>query len=225
MRYSLRRGILLVAFLLVGLFVAAPVAAEHSEDGQLLSPHPDRTARDVVGIQLEALRHNDIPSRNAGIEQVWAFAHPRNRVITGPLSRFARMLRGPGYSVLVNHRVHEIAEIRINETQAAFGVRVLAREGGFFRFLWRLETVEQPAGRVWMTTAVTPAERTGEQLTGRDLHQGGVDGDIAFGGVGIGADHMRFLEQRLGLVTRQLRQVNHQINSDGKALAIIALTQ
>ncbi len=216
---------LLVACLLAGLFLSASVAAEHSEDGQLLSPHPDRTARDVVGIQLEALRHNDTPSRDAGIEQVWAFAHPRNRVITGPLSRFARMLRGPGYSVLVNHRLHEVSAIRVGDTQAAFGVRVLAREGGFFRFLWRLERVEQPAGSVWMTTAVTPAERTGEQLTGRDLHQRRVDGDVALGGIGVRTDHVRLLEQRLGLVTRQSRQVNDQIDSDGKALTIIALTQ
>ncbi len=193
--------------------------------GVLLSPSPERSAQEVVGIQLEALRYNDTPTRDAGIEQVWAFAHPRNRVITGPLSRFSRMLRGPGYSVLVNHRVHEITEIRVGETQAAFAVRVLAREGGFFRFLWRLEKVELPAGQVWMTTAVTPAEQTGEQLTWGQLDQRGVDRNIALGGVGVGADDMRFLQQRLGLLARQPWQINDQIDSDRKALTVIAFAE
>ena len=172
------------------LFAAGGVGAEP----ELLQPNPERTAREVIAIQLEALRHNDVPRRDAGIEQVWAFAHPRNRMITGPLARFTRMLRGPGYNVLVNHRVHEVKAIRVGDSQAAFAVRVLALEGGFFRFLWRLEKVELPAGQVWMTTAVTPAERTGEQLTWRGSDQGGVDRDIALGGIGVRADYMGFFQ-------------------------------
>ena len=40
---------------------------------------------DVLKIQLEALKNNNIPSTDFGIEQTWLFAHPNNKVATGPL--------------------------------------------------------------------------------------------------------------------------------------------
>mgnify|MGYP000264553318 CR=1 FL=1 len=132
---------------------------------RLLAPGPERTAQEVVTIQLDALSDNDRPSRDAGIEQVWAFAHPRNRMITGPLSRFTRMLRGPGYAMLINHLSHEITEIRRTGRTAVYQVKVLSRDGGFYQFRWRLEKAARPDGPAWMTTRVTPARQTGEQLS------------------------------------------------------------
>ena len=149
-----------MAALMLGLLLAGTAGAAAP-----LEPGPDWEPREVVEIQLRALQRNNEPRPNAGIEQVWAFAHPRNRVITGPLSRFTRMLRGPGYSVLVNHSYHEIREIRRSGESAAYAVRLLARDGGFFRFNWQLRIAELEAGPSWMTTRVTPGRITGEQLS------------------------------------------------------------
>jgi hypothetical protein len=145
------------------LFVAGGVGAQP----EVLQPNPERTAREVIVIQLEALQTNDTPSINSGIRQVWAFAHPRNRAVTGPLSRFTRMIRGPGYSMLIKHRRHEIQRLSIGDAAALFAVQVVSQDGGFYRFRWQLRRLSTDAGPVWMTTQVSPAQRTGEQLSGR----------------------------------------------------------
>ncbi|MEX0387174.1 DUF4864 domain-containing protein [Spiribacter onubensis] len=151
--------------LMLGLVLSVAKAQEAAPTDQLLKPSPERSAREVVTIQLDALSDNDQPERNAGIEQVWAFAHPRNRVITGPLARFTRMLRGPGYAMLIDHLGYEITEIRRTGRTAVYQVKVLSRDGGFYRFQWRLEKAAQADGPAWMTTRVTPARQTGEQLS------------------------------------------------------------
>jgi hypothetical protein len=145
------------------LFAAGGVGAE----AELLEPNPERTAREVIVIQLEALQTNDTPSMNSGIRQVWAFAHPRNRAVTGPLARFTRMIRGPGYNMLLKHRRHQIQRLSIGDAAAVFAVQVVSRDGGFYRFRWQLRRVSTDAGAVWMTTQVSPARRTGEQLSRR----------------------------------------------------------
>ena len=127
-------------------------------------PSPDLTAREVVDIQLEALRDNDDPVSDAGIEQVWAFAHPDNRAMTGPLPRFKRMIKGSGYGVLINHTRAEVVALAEGGNRAAYQVRVVARDGGFYRFRWQLEKASLDAGEAWMTTGVTPGRDTGEKM-------------------------------------------------------------
>ncbi|AGY92809.1 hypothetical protein SPICUR_09450 [Spiribacter curvatus] len=140
------------------LLTTAAVASEPA------TPGPDLTAREVVDIQLQALSDNDSPTPDAGIEQVWAFAHPDNRSVTGPLPRFKRMLKGPGYGVLINHASAEIITLDEGRGRALYRVRVRDCDGGFYRFRWRLERASLDAGEAWMTTGVTPARDTGEQM-------------------------------------------------------------
>ena len=127
-------------------------------------PGPDLAAREVVRIQLDALSDNDSPTPNAGIEQAWAFAHPDNRAVTGPLPRFKRMLKGPGYGVLINHSRAEIIPVGEGDERAVYRVRVVARDGGLYRFRWQLKKASLEAGPAWMTTGVTPGRDTGEKM-------------------------------------------------------------
>ena len=55
----------------------------------LVKPDPSIAPVEVVAIQLKALQFNDSPQPDFGIFQTWAFAQPRNRAVTGPLSRFS----------------------------------------------------------------------------------------------------------------------------------------
>lgn len=148
----------LLSVLISGVAVGSAAAGE----GRM--PGPDLTPREVVEIQLDALRDNDQPSTNSGIEQVWAFAHPDNRAVTGPLPRFKRMLKGPGYGVLINHSRAEVVPLGEGDERAVYRVRVVARDGGFYRFRWRLEKAALDSGEAWMTTGVTPGEDTGERM-------------------------------------------------------------
>jgi hypothetical protein len=69
----------------------------------LVRPSPQLSAAEVVTIQLEALQHNDEPYIDAGIAQSWLLAHPANKRVTGPYSRFADMLRSPAFAAILDH--------------------------------------------------------------------------------------------------------------------------
>jgi len=62
-----------------------------------INPTKNLTAYDVIKIQLNALKNNNKPKINSGIEQTWMFAHPENKKITGPYDRFQKMLLGDQY--------------------------------------------------------------------------------------------------------------------------------
>ncbi|WP_049935200.1 DUF4864 domain-containing protein [Haloplanus natans] len=68
------------------------------------TPDPSYGPERVVGIQLEALAHNDDPIPNAGIKTAYNFASPANRRQTGPLDRFVRMVESPQYAPLIDHK-------------------------------------------------------------------------------------------------------------------------
>jgi hypothetical protein len=64
-------------------------------------PSPELLPEDVVKIQLNALKHND--EKNHGIAIAYRFASPENRLHTGPLERFIRMLHNPLYAPMLNY--------------------------------------------------------------------------------------------------------------------------
>ena len=54
-------------------------------NAEMIKPDPKISAKDVISIQLKALQINNSPFEDAGIEQTWEFAHPNNRIYTGPI--------------------------------------------------------------------------------------------------------------------------------------------
>lgn len=147
-------------FALVAPVMAAPSFAE---DG--LRPDPALSPEEVIVIQLSALQANDAPEPDAGIARTFVFAHPDNRRVTGPLPRFAQMIKGPRYEVLLNHRAHEIREVASTEDEAAFAVVVTGRDGEVVGFRWALARVAdgEHAG-AWMTIAVSPPVPVGNAI-------------------------------------------------------------
>jgi len=75
---------------------------------ELLKPQAGLLPEEVISIQLAALQNNNHPYKNAGIEQTWEFAHPSNRQYTGPLSNFIKMMHLDSYSIMINHKKHNI---------------------------------------------------------------------------------------------------------------------
>lgn len=91
-----------LALLFVSL--AAPVAIGQTAESELhlsprLMPTPALTPEQVVRIQLNALRHND--ASNRGIEVAFRFASPDNKLSTGPLPRFIRMIHQGPYRLML----------------------------------------------------------------------------------------------------------------------------
>ena len=148
----------LIPILAVLALMALPAAAQ-----DLVHPSPDLTPRRVVEIQLDALQQNDVPIPDAGIAQTWAFANPNNRRATGPLGRFAAMIKGPMYGMLLGHRQHVIELLSRTETEATFAVTVITAEDGLVTFRWVVRKVQ--AGEFsgsWMTVNVSPPLAVGE---------------------------------------------------------------
>lgn len=145
--------------------VALLVMAVPSWAADPLMPDPALSPAEVVSIQLTALQANDTPEADAGIAQTWAFAHPDNKRMTGPLPRFTQMIKGPQYRNLLNHQSHEVKEVASTDSEAIFAVTVTADNAEVFSYSWTVEkvTAGKNAG-AWMTTTVSPPMRLGQAL-------------------------------------------------------------
>ena len=120
----------------------------------------------VILIQLSALMKNDNPYKDRGIIQTWEFAHPNNQKVTGPLERFKNMIKTDSYSMLINHKDHEITEVYKSEEMATFEVMVLDKEKKYYKFKWQVEKykVEGPLKDCWLTTAVSQPMPMGSSI-------------------------------------------------------------
>ena len=124
---------------------------------ELIIPNVSIEPSKVIEIQLTALQENNYPYKNAGIEQTWEFAHPSNRAFTGPIQRFTQMMYAPSYAVMLDHKKHEILEVKLEENIAYFFIELTSIDGKIFGFKWTLEKVKEEGGfkDCWMTTAVS----------------------------------------------------------------------
>ena len=95
---------------LIYTILAFVIFSQISLADNLVQPSPDIAPIDVVEIQLFALQSNG--ENDFGIRQTWEFAHPRNKMATGPLPRFTNMIKTPAYSILLNNLKFETKEKR-----------------------------------------------------------------------------------------------------------------
>ena len=152
------RYLTILSVFLTFLFFSAPARA-----AEMVYPNPDIAPAEVIAIQLNGLQYNDSPQIDAGIRQTWAFAHPRNRAMTGPLNRFANMLKGPGYDMLLYHASHQIVPANSGDGWRQFDVFMEAGNGKVLEFAWIVEKVTE--GRYkdcWMTVAVSAPQPAGQ---------------------------------------------------------------
>ncbi len=141
-----------VAALLVAM--AAPVSATHLPQTE---PDPSLSPQDVVSIQIEALRNNDIPYEDRGIEVTFNFASPANKRMTGPLERFKAMVRNPVYGPMINHRSAKYENLLVEGEFARIDVVLNTKEGAYlgYRFILSRQHGNEYEGS-WMTGAVIP---------------------------------------------------------------------
>lgn len=129
-------------------------------------PSPELSPEDVVSIQLKALSdaEND-PNTNSGIARVWAFAHPSNKIVTGPIQRFTKMLKSPAYRALIGHRSHFLRRVKLTDDKAHFAIKVTSSDGTLFGYSWHLGKVGRGDNQgMWMTTGVMLVGKLGQTL-------------------------------------------------------------
>ena len=123
----------------------------------IISPHPNIQPKNVVEIQLRSLQRNNEPMPDTGIAQTWAFAHPDNRLMTGPIERFTVMMKSQNYKNMLQHRNHKIERVFKTNSRSQFAVSITTLSDQQMTFKWELMKVQ--AGEFsgsWMTTSVSP---------------------------------------------------------------------
>ena len=123
----------------------------------IIKPNTKIKPYNVVEIQLISLKNNDKPDKDFGIEQTWEFAHPENKINTGPLNNFKKMLKNEIYSILLNHKEHKIEEIYNNKKIAIYDVIILGSDNFYYEFKWQVERYDGKGSlnNCWLTTAVS----------------------------------------------------------------------
>ena len=146
--------------ILFGLWVlctnAVAVAQQPNHDA-LPKPSVTLEAEEVVRIVINALADNDTPFPDAGIATTFNFASPGNKVNTGPLERFTRMVNSEPYALMVGHATSEFSDVVTTNGQVYQMVRITGTEGRSLVYAFRMGL--QPDGPfkdMWMTEAVWP---------------------------------------------------------------------
>ena len=135
-------------------------------NADLIKPEPTLKPLDVLLIQLNSLKNNNIPYKDAGIEQTWEFAHPNNKTITGPLNRFKQMIYSKSYEILISHENSEITIVKETKNISIYKVTILSKDKKKYYYIWQVEKVlfEGDLKDCWMTTNVSNPEYIGEVI-------------------------------------------------------------
>ena len=121
---------------------------------ETIKPDRDFTPYEVVKIQLEALKLNDV--NDEGIKQTWLFAHPNNKKTTGPYERFRIMLYGQQYRFLLNHLSHKIQLIMNSSDKNIYKIEILAKDKKLFYYEWHVQKgSDDKCKDCWFTSAVS----------------------------------------------------------------------
>jgi len=119
----------------------------------MIKPHPCIAPKDVVLLQLEALRCNEV-------QHCYKFASMANRSVTGPYNRFAAMIRYY-YSCLIGF--HKVAVVQVTPSdESLYKVSVFDSSSAVLPnvFLWQLgktltHTTHPELDNCWMTDGVS----------------------------------------------------------------------
>ncbi|MCW2777947.1 MAG: hypothetical protein JWN17_1672 [Frankiales bacterium] len=121
-------------------------------------PSPALDPADVVLAQLAGLQrepHDDVDGYGEGLVAAWEFASPGNREATGPLARFAGMLRNEAYRGLLGHRAVQLGPVQEDRGQAQVEVLVVTADDRTEGYTWVLgRQTDAPYAGCWMTDGV-----------------------------------------------------------------------
>tara|TARA_Y100000590_G_scaffold275893_1_gene309755 strand:- start:653 stop:1114 length:462 start_codon:yes stop_codon:yes gene_type:complete len=130
----------------------------------LIKPNINLEPFDVLMIQLNSLKNNNSPYKDAGIEQTWEFAHPINKASTGPLEKFKQMIYTDSYKILISHNNSKITILNGAPNKFVYKVNILSKDKKKYYYIWQIEKVKQNGKfkDCWMTTAVSEPIYLGE---------------------------------------------------------------
>ena len=108
-------------------------------NADLIKPNAKFKPFDVLMIQLNSLKNNNNPYKDAGIEQTWEFAHPVNKSSTGPLERFKQMIYSDSYKILISHENNKTITLKKTPDKFVYKVYVLSKNKKKYYYIWQIE--------------------------------------------------------------------------------------
>jgi len=132
----------------------------------LAKPNTSLKPFDVLMIQLNSLQNNNVPYKDAGVEQTWKFAHPDNKKVTGPLEKFKQMLYSKSYEILIDHENNDITILNETNNKLVYKVYILSKDKKKYYYIWHIEKVllDNNLKDCWMTTKVLGPKYLGETI-------------------------------------------------------------
>jgi hypothetical protein len=127
----------------------------HYQQLAAIQPNPDLSPNQVVKIQLEGLQNNDLTRDNTGIRICFNFASPGNKIITGPIANFIKLVKTPSYNLLIGFERAEFSSMVVKGRTAQQAVRIIHTKGETAVYAFVLSKQdEDPYRDCWMTDAV-----------------------------------------------------------------------
>tara|TARA_B100001248_G_scaffold117048_1_gene87560 strand:- start:1671 stop:2153 length:483 start_codon:yes stop_codon:yes gene_type:complete len=126
----------------------------HLQSKDLILPSTKLTGYQVLVLQLQSLKNNTKLGNDRGIEQVFIFAHPENKKITGPIKNFKKMIKSDPYSIFLDHNENKIETVHKDEFHEVYLVKV-TKNNISKTFLWTLITyIDNNKNSFWFTVNV-----------------------------------------------------------------------
>lgn len=127
----------------------------HYQQLAAIQPNPELSPEQVIKIQLEGLQNNDLTENNLGIRICFNFASPGNKIITGPIENFIKLVKNPAYRPLIGFERAEFSMVTIKSRTAQQAVRVIHTNGETAVYAFVLSKQDEPPySDCWMTDAV-----------------------------------------------------------------------
>lgn len=118
-------------------------------------PSPDLHPDQVLRIQLSALKANDVPTTNHGIEVAHRFCTAESRAILGTPSQFAQLFRDPMYSPLLNFKSVTFEPTYLKSDRASVRFTVSCAKGCEANYIAHLVVeISGPDVGCWMTDSI-----------------------------------------------------------------------
>ncbi|MBI4853661.1 MAG: DUF4864 domain-containing protein [Acidobacteria bacterium] len=121
----------------------------------LLKPIPEIPPDQVVKHQVNSLKNNSKKGDDLGIAAVFMFASPSNKMFTGPLARFIKMIKNPLYAPLLDHKKAYFGPMVIDDDKAEQVVTIIDENNNSNVYVFRLSRQTKGHYRnCWMTDSV-----------------------------------------------------------------------
>ena len=134
-------------------------------NADLIKPNSNFKPFEVLMIQLNSLKNNNNPYKDAGIEQAWEFAHPFNKASTGPLEKFKQMIYSDSYKILISHENSKTTILKETQNKFVYKVYILSKDKKKYYYIWQIEKVKEGKFKnCWMTTNVSNPNFLGEVI-------------------------------------------------------------